>query len=275
MNHFNGFDDPEAIAFRKRLGAILQTVSDLGLGTTFVAIGNEGYSNSPKKLRSKGGGRGGYYHSQICPSKPGGLEYRLRSFSEVMDWVIPYNPQYVCIWPFDQGGCDCEHCRPWATKGFLECARPIAEAARKKLPGVKVILSNWYYNKNELKELGKILSAEPRWIDLVMGAVEGTEIQAVNFPEISMLNVQPWGGYGATPVPQQLQNKYSRMTNLDGGWPYSEGLFEDMNKVVMLQMYWKPDRDVYETLKEYAGFEFGPAVANDVVSMVRILEKNF
>ena len=65
------------------------------------------------------------------------------------------------------------------------------------------------------------------------------------------------------------------MANLAGGWPYSEGLFEDMNKVVMLQLYWRPDQAVDETLREYAGYEFTPKVAEDVLDMVKILEKNF
>jgi len=275
MHHFNGFGDPEAVAFRERLGGILQTARDLGIGTAFVVVANEGYANSPKELRSTGGKRGAYFECQICPSKPEGLDYLLRIQPEMMDWMRPLKPQFFLIWPFDAGGCDCEQCRPWATNGFLKCATPIAESARDKLPGVKIILSNWFYQKNELLELGKILSTEPPWIDMVMGPVPGAKVPAVNFPEISMLGVQPWGGYGATPVPQRLQKKYSGLANLIGGFPYSEGIFEDLNKVVMLQLYWKPDRPVVETLTEYAGFEFSPEVAEDVVAMVNILEKNF
>ncbi len=275
MNHFNGFEDPKAVAFRERLRGILQTARDLGIGTGFIVIGNEGYPTSPKELRSAGGKRGAYYDCQICPSTPGGMEYELRVQTELMDWMRPLNPQFLCIWPFDPGGCDCEKCRPWATNGFLQCAKPIAKLARAKLPGVKIILSNWYYRKNELQALGKLLSAEPAWIDMVMGPVPGAKLPAVNFPEISMLGVQPWGGYGATPVPQRLHKKYSGIANLIGGFPYSEGIFEDVNKVVMLQLYWKPDRPVAETLTEYAGFEFSPEVAADVVAMIKILEKNF
>ena len=274
MNHFNGFEDPKAVAFRERLRGILQTATDLGIGTGFIVIGNEGYSNSPRELRSTGGKRGAYYECQICPNKPGGLEYELRIQAEMMDWMRPLKPQFLCIWPFDPGGCDCEQCRPWASNGFLKCAKPIAKVAREKLPGVRIILSNWFYRGNEPQELGRILSAEPPWIDMVMGPVPGTKIPAVNFPEISMLNVQPWGGYGATPVPERLHKKYSQMANLTGGWPYSEGLFEDMNKVVMLQLYWRSEQPFVETLTEYAGFEFSPEVAEDVVAMVKIFEKN-
>jgi hypothetical protein len=275
MNHFNGFDDPKAVAFRERLDGILKTASGLGLGTAFIMIGNEGYSSSPKELRSTGGKRGGYYESQICPNKPGGMDYELRVQTEMMDWMRSYNPQYLCLWPFDPGGCDCEYCRPWATNGFVEVAKSITKAARDKLPDVKIVLSNWFYNESEKTELGKILSAEPLWVDLVLGPVPGTDIPAVNFPEISMLNVKPWGGYGATPVPQQLQSKYSQMANINGGWSYSEGIFEDMNKVTMLQMYWNPENSDSLSLREYATFEFSPEVADDVLTIIKILESNF
>jgi hypothetical protein len=275
MNHFNGFDDPKAVAFRKRLDGILKTANNLGLGTAFIMIGNEGYNNSPQDIRSEGGGRGGFYPSAVCPNKPGGTEYGLQVQEDMMEWMAAYNPQYLCLWPFDQGGCNCEHCRPWATKGFLKCAKAIAQLAHKKIPEAKIILSNWYYKKGEVKELGTLLKKDGDWVDLVMAAVPGTEIPAVNFPEISMLGVQPWGGFGSIPVPQHLQNKYAKMDNLKGGWPYSEGLFEDMNKAVMLQLFWDPKQPTIETLRRYASFEFSPQVANNVVAMVTILEKNF
>ncbi len=275
MHHFEGFDDPEAVAFRKRLGAILQPVADLGMSSAFVMVGNEGYADSPEELRSRGGKRGGYYECQVCTGKKAGMEYELRIKAELLDWMRPFRPRHICLWPFDQGGCDCEQCRPWALNGFLQCAKPAAGLAREKLPGARIILSNWYYNGNELRELGKILSAGKPWVDYVMGPVPGADIPAVNFPEISMLGVEPWGGFGATPVPRHLQDTYSKMDNLKGGWPYSEGLHEDMNKVAMLQLYWNPEQPVVETLREYAGYEFAPEVAEDVVRMVRTLEKNF
>ncbi len=277
MHHFNGFKDPEAVAFRKRLGAILQAAGDLGVATAFVVAGNEGYANSPKEMRAQGGGRGAIFKCYVCPNKPGGMKYIVDTKKETMAWMKLFNPKHYLLWAFDSGGCAVEGCHPWATspKGFLKCARELAKTAREELPGVKIILSNWFYNGRELQTLGKILSAEKPWVDYVMGPVPGTTIPAVNFPEISMLGVQPWGGFGAIPVPHELQRKYAKMANLQGGWPYSEGLFEDMNKAMMLQLYWNPKQPVLETIEEYAGFEFAPEVAKDVVSIVKTLEKNF
>jgi hypothetical protein len=59
-----------------------------------------------------------------------------------------------------------------------------------------------------------------------------------------------------------------------GGFPYSEGIFEDINKSVMTQLYWTPKRDADDILKEYAAFEFGHDVADDIVRVVHIFEQN-
>ena len=47
-----------------------------------------------------------------------------------------------------------------------------------------------------------------------------------------------------------------------------------MDKVFFSQFYWSPDKSAAETVREYAAFEFSPAVAADVVKIVNILEEN-
>ncbi len=86
MHHFNGFDDPEAVAFRGRLRCILQAARRLGLDIWLLVVGNEAYADSPAELRAPpGGGRGGYYDVAVCPAKPAGMK-RLR-FPHVVSQV--------------------------------------------------------------------------------------------------------------------------------------------------------------------------------------------
>ena len=55
----------------------------------------------------------------------------------------------------------------------------------------------------------------------------------LNFPEISMWNQGPWGGYGANPFPNRLQQRMNEIKGkLSGGFPYSEGIYEDLNEVI-------------------------------------------
>src|SRR5690606_19824317 len=66
MHHFNGIADPEAQVLLHRLKKYMETAKGLGLDIGFIAIGNEGYANSPVELHAiPGGGRGGFYPSAI------------------------------------------------------------------------------------------------------------------------------------------------------------------------------------------------------------------
>ena len=97
----------------------------------------------------------------------------------------------------------------------------------------------------------------------------------LNFPEISMWGQSPWGGYGANPLPARLQRLWNQtQRKLSGGTPYSEGIYEDINKAICSQFYWDPERPAVETVREYAAFEYSPDVADDVVKVVEAFEKN-
>jgi hypothetical protein len=97
----------------------------------------------------------------------------------------------------------------------------------------------------------------------------------LSFPEISMWGQNPWGGYGANPLPARLQRLWDQtQRKLSGGTPYSEGIYEDMNKAICSQLYWDPKRRAIETVREYAAFEFSPDVADEVIKVVEAFEKN-
>jgi hypothetical protein len=51
----------------------------------------------------------------------------------------------------------------------------------------------------------------------------------LNFPDISMCGQEPWGEYGANPLPEHLQKRWDGTKHkLSGGCPYSEGIYEDL-----------------------------------------------
>jgi hypothetical protein len=90
-----------------------------------------------------------------------------------------------------------------------------------------------------------------------------------------MYDMGPWGGYGANPLPQHLQGIWTSSRRLlSGGFPYSEGIFEDLNKVLCAQFFWHDEIDAETVVREYAAAEFAPAVAGDVAAAVAILEAN-
>jgi hypothetical protein len=297
MHHFNGVDDPAAVAFRARLHAILQSAKRIGMDVSLVVIGNEAYGNSPAELRATpGAGRGGYYPCAVCPSKPEGMKYILNILGEWFDGVSDLKPRSIWIWPYDQGGCGCAECKPWGSNGFMKCVGEIGKLARAKMPGTKILLSTWYMDKTELAAVMNILGKRKDLADglvnegNVLPAASGLggvdqqpggaapalsrDLPVVGFPEISMHETFPWGGFGATPLTARARAQWDAVkATLAGGFPYSEGIYEDLTKVVYSQLYWN-DRPVEETVKEYIAYEFSPEVVEEVAGVVKTLEAN-
>ncbi len=281
MHHFKGFDDPTAEQFRDRLKKIMETARKLDVGIGFTMTGNEGYANSPVNVQAAPGvWRGGHYPTDICPNKPGGMEYILETRARFFDWCRDYKPEYICIWPYDQGGCGSPDCRPWGSNGFLKCAKAIAAMAREKFPGVKVILSTWYFDSTEWKGLSDQLAFDRSWSDMILAegeppGKERIDLPIVGFPEISMYNTFPWGGFGATPLPDHLLRQWQLTKGqLSGGFPYSEGIFDDISKVVYAQLYWNSAIPPQQTIKEYIFYEFSPEAVAGILKVIRILERN-
>ncbi|MCU0521170.1 MAG: hypothetical protein MUF84_10820 [Anaerolineae bacterium] len=297
MHTYRGLDDPAAQAMIDRLRRILSAANAVGIRGGLTTIANEGYTDSPEALRADWtAGHDGYtsppgdhYHREICPSKPGGLDYITTTRSEMLDAFADLDIAYVWIWPYDQGGCTCKQCAPWGANGFLRTAEPVAALVRQKLPNAQVILSTWYFDHftaGEWEGLARAFAGgAPPWVDLLLAGDFGGfpdaltrlgvpgGLPVVSFPEISMEGNLPWGGYGANPRPSAWEAyEHANGHLLAGAFPYSEGIYEDINKVLTLQLGWSPEASAESIVREYAAYEVGPAVADDVVRLVSALE---
>jgi hypothetical protein len=282
-HHFRSFDDPEAVKFRQRLHQILQTARNIGMGVGLTTIANEGYSESPQELRCTPVACS--YGCEICPSKPGGIEHILKNFTLYFDEFSDLQPEFIWVWPYDAGGCGCEKCRPWGANGFLKAGEPLAKLARQKFPGTKIVMATWQFSDAEWKGLTTTFAKRPDWVDYVMtdrhvnfpdyplrNGVPGG-LPLLNFPEISMHSA-PWGGYGADPLPEYNTRRADLLrARISGGWPYSEGIFEDVSKFFWSQFYWNPQRTTDDIHAEYAAYYLGPEFADDAVRLFRLQEK--
>jgi hypothetical protein len=282
MHHFNGFDDPTAVAFRDRLRSILLAAKRIGMDVSLVVIGNDAYGNSPAELRAAGRGRGGWYPCAVCPSKPEGMQYILKVIGEEFDWAADLEPRSIWIWPYDQGGCECAECKPWGSRGFMKCVAEVGRLARQKMPGTKIGLATWLMDNGEWSGVRERLAAEPGLADELVHepghcpAIDpkALRLPIVGFPEISMHETFPWGGFGATPLTARAEAQWNGVRSYSaGGFPYSEGIYEDLTKAACAQLYWS-DRPAAETVKEYIAFEFSPDVVEDVAGVVKTLEQN-
>lgn len=290
MHHFNGFESPEAVAFRLRLKAICGAARRIGLDVGLACVANEGYANSPATLRADVKGmRGAAFSTDICTATADGRRYVLDNFTQLYDWAAELEPKWVMIWPYDSGGCGCAQCQPWGYGGYLRCAEPLANLARSKFPGAKVVLSTWFLDGEEWAGLARAFASRPNWVDYLLAEpafLPGTPnsppahpspagLPLIGFPEISMIGWPVWGGFGANPLPTRYEREWQELkTQWQGGFPYSEGIFEDINKVLFACFYWKADTTADEALKEYIAFEYSPDVVDLVLPAIHLLEQN-
>ncbi len=296
MHGFYGINDPAAQSMLDRLTMILRAGKNAGMKTMLTMLANEGYNSSPKELRAKTPKQirlRGHYGVEICPSQSGGLELILQQFEEEIEAFRKrgLTVDFLSLWPYDQGGCGCDQCTPWGSNGYLKAAKGITELASQKSPEIKVVLSTWLFDcvevEGEWAGLAEAFEKEKPWVDYIMADSHETypaypltnpvpgNLPLLNFPEISMWGSSPWGGYGANPLPERFQNLWNSVRDkVAGGYPYSEGIFEDINKVIYSGFYWNSRQTALETLKEYVSFEFSAEDAEAIVSAILILEKN-
>lgn len=291
---FNGFDDPASKKFVTRSKQIIRTAHAVGMRIGLLQVANDSFKSSPGELRNTFVPdplvRHGNTGVNLCPAKPKSHEVLLRDWDRLLDEYADVGLDWINYWPYDEGGCGCKECWPWGARGYIKLCRELSVSVRAKFPKAQIILSTWTYDTppcGEWEGLTKSLAKDKSWVDYIQAdahedfpryplekGVPGG-LPMVNFPEISMWGQSPWGGYGANPLPGRFQRLWNQTEKkLAGGFPYSEGIFDDMNKIIVNQLYWNPSRPAMETVKEYIAFEYSPEVVKQLAGVVETLEKN-
>ena len=291
---YTGSDDPAVRKMTEHLRWIMKVAKGVDMRVFLGDSLNGGFKSTPRELLRTPVpdplGRHGNFGVNLCPSKPAGRECLLKTWDQLLDNFADPGLDGVTYWPYDEGGCGCKDCWPWGARGYLSLARAVSTLVRKKCPNIKIIVSTWTFDTppaGEWEALTRVLGEDKSWADYIQAdahedfpcyplerGVPGG-LPLLNFPEISMWGQNPWGGYGANPLPARLQRLWNQTQNrLSGGTPYSEGIYEDINKVIYSQFYWDPQRSAMATVREYAAYEFSPDVADDLVKVVEIFERN-
>ncbi|MHB9034887.1 MAG: beta-N-acetylhexosaminidase family protein [Anaerolineae bacterium] len=296
--YFSSFADPACQAMLSRLLAVLRAARRIGLATALLIIANEGYAAAPPELRAEWAVQNGYFHepvghfhTELCPSRPGGTELIMRELEEKLLAFREVGLDYLVIWPYDVGACTCKDCAPWGVRGYLSLAEREARLYRRLYSQGQVILSTWYFDHyvaGEWAGLAHAFRERPDWVDYLLADDYGDAypsyplehgvpggLPVIGFPEISMYASYPWSGYGANPLPAHLQAVWQPAKHLlRGGFPYSEGIYDDINKAVCAQFYWDPAQSTADTVRSYLAYEFGGQHAEKLSRAVAILEAN-
>ena len=290
MHHFQGFDDPAAQEHLARLQHFGETARSLGMKFGLGFLANEGYDSSPEHLRADPNTGTAHYRRELCPSKPEALELIGKWQAEVLDAFTQVD--FIWSWPYDQGGCACDECAPWGANGFLRASEQLSRLYHERFPGGELWLSTWLMDQvNARGELDGLLTNldehEPDWLDGVVIGTHGDWIPQpllerphpdryplAAFPEISMYQMGPWGEHGANPLPGFCTRLADELRgNIVGGWPYSEGIYEDLNKFYFARFFWDPDTPTDDILADYASYYLSPEVSTDAVRLFRLMEQ--
>jgi hypothetical protein len=293
--HLRGWDDPDTTVFFERYSMYARICQRLGLRSGILCCANQDFVAPRSEFKGAPNREGdrirkGDHGNNVCPSIPGATEYLLGIMDEFILRLKQTPPDFVCFWPYDEGGCGCDACHPWGANGFYNLCKSIAAKLEAELPKHDIVLSTWMYDTPESGEwqgLSDRFDEGDDWIDHILAdshedfpryplesGVPG-DVSLITFPEISMWGLSPWGGFGANPLPQRFQRLWDQVKHIaHGGLPYSEGIFEDINKAVVTQCYWNRDGSSNETLREYATYEFGGADVDTVLNLMRGIETN-
>ncbi len=293
MHHYKGIDDPDAQKMLDRLAELYKAGMSVGMRPFCAVLANEGYDSTPNHLKSTPTGRS-HYGVEICPSKKEGEKLILDNIRGEFEAFRKRGVEFdlLSLWPYDQGGCACEKCSPWGGNGFISISKSVTMELRKQFPDLKISLSTWLLDygreQGEWKLLAEYFKKEkPKWINYLLADSHDTypeyllknpvpgNLPLTNFPEISMWEQWPWGGFGASPLPDRFQELWNSVkVKVAGGWPYSEGIFEDINKVIYARFYWDENAQVKDIMEEYISFEYGQGFSGEILEVIKILEKN-
>lgn len=272
FHHYKDLED--GTAQWERLGRLDVLAKEVGMKVGRIAIANESFAGqAPPELTAIGRLEGTGYETDLCPSKPEAraiiLDDRRQFLTRVSETT---SLDWICLWPYDQGGCNCDQCTPWP-KTFMELGREIAGMTKQVLPETEIMVSAWWIGTHvagEDEAFFESLSRKETWFrTIVAGTVElrrwlsqereiPGEYGVLLFPEVSMFDSLPWGSRGANPAPIKFSAEMAELgPHLIGAMPYSEGRYEDLNKVLWAQLQWDPSRGLSSILEDYCRDSFG------------------
>lgn len=280
---------PEDVGYFETNSKILaDRIRELGMDLSARGGNNVTDDNMPAEFKATPlVPRRGNDRWNVCPSKPGATGYLLDYHSERLRLCKErgYEYSYLGFFPYDEGGCGCAECYPWGGNGYVKLIEKLYRVDKEIYPDTKAIVSCWYFDEADWEAFYRYLETQD-WIDYLEIDAHGDfpryplehkipkGIPVVTFPEISMWGRFPWGGYGATALPERFERLYRQVEEIAGGFTlYSEGLFEDINKMVILGLYSDPSKHADDILEEYAGYELPGVNPREFRKFIHLLEE--
>lgn len=265
-----------SLAYTRRVLASLGAAQEAGLeigmtlGTNLVWF--DQFRDHPE-LRAQMGERL-IYGQLLCPSLPAGRAIILNNTRNLLREAqhMGLRIASLAFYARDPSGCSDERCRPWH-KTSVVLSRDIVGAAREVYPQLRGDLVSWYWTPEETREGVALLGAAPGdwlrfWFHHFPTWAREPRFPDVSFPasvklgamyNLSASDSDVYGAAGAITRFRYLQRLMSQFpqNRVQGLHGYTEGIYDDLNKVVALQLLVEPGRPVREIVEEYCRWYFG------------------
>lgn len=289
---YKSFEDPAFLRASNKVRTVYKLAKQVGMKTCLCILPNQGLISAPQEYNNDPNfdqTLRGNSDRNLCLSKPDAWNYMEGLWDGMLSIFTDIGLDYIMTWPYDEGGCGCEKCRPWGANMYCTGSRGVRDVALKYYPDAKFILSTWCFDvasdEGEYSGLYERMKGDMSYLDYIM--VDAHEqfprypleheviTPVVNFPEISMWALYPWGGFGANPLLERFDGIWNSSKHiLDGGSPYSEGIYEDISKIQFAGYYWNKDVSYKETMAEYINYEYQESVTEDALELMLLIEKN-
>ncbi len=290
--NLDGFEDQLFLTSMANLRRIFGAAKRFGMRVGVILHPNQGLRTAPHELDAaplEFPALRGDLGRNLCPSKEGTRAYMENIWRHFTAPLADIGLDYILTWPYDEGGCGCEKCRPWGANMYGTAAKWICDEVKKTFPNIKTIVATWGFDatvdEGEYAALYHRLEGDMAWVDYIMVDAHGAYPQyalehtcpkpVLNFPEISMWGLAPWGGFGANPLPRRFQRIWDSSKHiLQGGLPYSEGLYEDISKVQCVSYYWDAERNWQDIYAEYINYEYDASLTEEIIELCLCIEQN-
>lgn len=234
-----------------------------------------------------------------CPSQSGGRAFLLDRRRDLFARIKHLDG--VLVPGGDPGGCKCERCTPWVNT-MLPLAEEISAILHRYHPKAGLWLSNQGFLEEHNRSFYRYLhEKQPRWLAGVVHApwVEET-VQSMRartparypirlYSDIChcvrcQYPVRDWDQAFAATLGREpaiyRPTEHAHIARLYqkescGAITYSDGVTDDLNKVIWAAMLWDPTRTDQAVLDEYARFFFGETSRQQIVRGMRGLEANW
>lgn len=222
-----------------------------------------------------------------CPSEKDGRRYLLARRRELFKRIKHLDA--VFIPGGDPGGCDCEKCAPWVHT-MLPLAAEIATLLRETHPKAQMWLSNQSFREADNRFFYAYLAKRPKWLTGLcyspwaeetlasMRAKTPKQYPLRQYPDIThcvrcQYPARDWDPAFALTLGREppiyrprdhahIARMYQSLTC--GAITYSDGVNDDLNKVLWSALLWDPKESLDSILRDYGLYYLGGSMADGV-----------